>query len=103
MKTFNDHWGRSVVLTEDRLAHVMEHPEMSNLGPEIEAVLERPSLVRRSRTDPMVELFYRYYENTAVGGKWLCAVVKYRETDAFIITAYLTDKPKTGENLWPTN
>ncbi len=103
MKTFNDHLGRSVVLTENRLEHVMEHPEMSNLDAEIEEVLKRPSFVRRSRTDPRVELFYRYYENTIVGGKWLCAVVKYWETDAFVITAYLTDKPKTGENLWPVS
>ncbi len=23
-------------------------------------------------------------------------------SDAFIVTAYLTDKPKPGEDLWPT-
>ena len=45
--------------------------------------------------------FYEYYAETIVGGKWLCAVVKYDETDAFIVTAYLTNKPKTGEDLWP--
>jgi hypothetical protein len=39
---------------------------------------------------------------TLVGEKWLCAVVKYTTDDAFIITAYLTDKPKAGEDLWPT-
>jgi hypothetical protein len=37
-----------------------------------------------------------------VGGKWLCVVVKYEENDAFVVTAYLTDKPKAGEDLWPT-
>jgi hypothetical protein len=36
-----------------------------------------------------------------VGGKWLCVVVKYAESDAFVVTAYLTDKPKSGEDLWP--
>jgi hypothetical protein len=30
-----------------------------------------------------------------------CVVVKYEENDAFVITAYLTDKPKAGEDLWP--
>jgi hypothetical protein len=34
--------------------------------------------------------------------KWLCVVVKYAENDAFVVTAYLTDKPKAGEDLWPT-
>ena len=25
----------------------------------------------------------------------------YVENDAFVVTAYLTDKPKAGEDLWP--
>ncbi len=32
----------------------------------------------------------------------LCVVVKYAEGDAFVITIYLTDKPKAGEDLWPS-
>ena len=39
---------------------------------------------------------------TLVGGKWLCVVVKYEEADAFVVTAYLTNRPKAGEDLWPT-
>ena len=26
---------------------------------------------------------------------------KYAESDAFVVTAYLTDKPKAGETVWP--
>ena len=37
-----------------------------------------------------------------VGDKWLCVVVKYTADDAFVLTAYLTDKLKKGEQLWPT-
>jgi hypothetical protein len=48
-----------------------------------------------------VRLFYEFYAQTIVGGKWLCVVVKYAENDAFVVTAYLTDKPKAGEDLWP--
>ena len=48
-----------------------------------------------------VRLFYEFYAPTIVGGKWLCVVVKYVENDAFVVTAYLTDAPKTGEDLWP--
>jgi hypothetical protein len=58
-------------------------------------------LVRRSRSDAAVRLFYEFYAQTIVGGKWLCVVVKYVENDAFVVTAYLTDKPKPGEDLWP--
>ena len=49
-----------------------------------------------------MRLFYEFYARTIVGGKWLCVVVKYAENDAFVVTAYLTDKPKAGEDLWPT-
>jgi hypothetical protein len=36
-----------------------------------------------------------------VGGKYLCVVVKVREVDAFVVTAYLTDRVKKGNLLWP--
>ncbi|MGI8964988.1 MAG: hypothetical protein ACR2H1_02750 [Limisphaerales bacterium] len=65
-------------------------------------VLREPQLVRRSRSDAAVRLFYEFYARTIVSGKWFCVVVKYLENDAFVVTAYLTDKPKAGENLWPT-
>jgi hypothetical protein len=101
MKTVTDCFGHQVRLTEERLAHILEHAEMKSLGAEIERVLRQPQLVRRSRSDPAARLFYEFYKQTIVGGKWLCVVVKYLESDAFVVTAYLTDKPKAGENLWP--
>jgi len=101
MKVLEDCFGRKVRLTEERLAHILEHPEMKGMGTEIERVLRQPQWVRRSRTDPEARLFYEFYSQTIVGGKWLCVVVKYPEDDAFVVTAYLTDKPKAGEDLWP--
>lgn len=75
---------------------------MKSMGAEIERVLRSPQFVRRSRSDETMRLFYEFYAQTIVGGKWLCVVVKYMESDAFVVTAYLTDKPKAGEELWPT-
>ena len=103
MKTIQDCFGHSVRLTDERIAHILEHPEMSGMGPEIERVLTAPQTVCRSRSDDAVRLFYEFYAQTMVGGKWLCVVVKYLPDDAFVVTAYLTDKPKTGETLWPKN
>ena len=102
MKTLKDCFGHSVRLTDERLAHILEHAEMKHMAAEIERVLREPQLVRRSRSDAAVRLFYEFYAQTIVGGKWLCVVVKYVESDAFVVTAYLTDKPKAGEDLWPT-
>jgi hypothetical protein len=101
MKTLKDCFGHSVRLTDERLAHILEHPEMKGMAAEIKRVLIHPQLVRRSRSDAAVRLFYEFYAQTIVGGKWLCVVVKYGENDAFVVTAYLTDKPKAGEDLWP--
>lgn len=89
-------------LTDERLAHILEHPELIGMEAEIERVLLKPQLVRRSRSDATVRLFYEFYSQTTVGGKWLCIVVKYSDNDAFLVTAYLTDKPKAGEDIWPT-
>ena len=101
MKILQDCFGHSVRLTDERLAHILEHPEMKELGVEIERVLLQPQFVRCSRSDATVRLFYEFYAQTIVGSKWLCVVVKYEETDPFVVTAYLTDKPKSGEDLWP--
>jgi len=103
MKTIQDCFGHTVRLTDERMAHILEHPEMSGMGAEIERVLTAPQTVRRSRSDDAVRLFYEFCAQTIVGGKWLCVVVKYLEDDAFVVTAYLTDKPKTGDTLWPIN
>jgi hypothetical protein len=102
MKKITDCFGHTVRLTGERLAHILEHPEMKGMGAEIERVLRQPQLVRRSQTDAAVRLFYEFYARTIVGGKWLCVVVKYAAQDAFVVTAYLTNKPKDGEDLWPT-
>ena len=101
MRTLKDCFGHSVRLTDERLAHILKHAEMKGMAAEIERVLREPQLVRRSRSDAAVQLFYEFYTQTIVGGKWLCVVVKYMENDAFVVTAYLTDKPKLGEDLWP--
>lgn len=102
MKQLTDCFGQSVRLTDERLAHILEHPEMKDMAAEVERVLLQPQLVRLSRSDAAVKLFYEFYAQTIVDGKWLCVVVKYVKNDAFVVTAYLTDKPKAGEDLWPT-
>jgi hypothetical protein len=63
--------------------------------------VEHPTLVIASRSDAAASLSYRYYLGTRVGDKWLCVVIKYAKQDAFVLTAYLTDKQKKGRQLWP--
>jgi hypothetical protein len=95
-----DYKNRQIRLTEERLAHIMTHPEMVEMESQIADTLKNPQLVRKSRSDDSAELFYRSYTQLAIGEKWLCIVVKYLPDDAFIVTAYFTDKPKKGDDLW---
>ena len=74
---------------------------MSNMESAIEETLRDPEKVVESVSDSLVHLYYRFYFRTVVGGKFLCAVVKMGEHDAFMLTAYLTDRVKKGKRLWP--
>ena len=99
--SLHDYQGREVRLTDERLLHIHEHAEMSGLDSAIAESLRAPALVIQSLSDPAAALHYRFYFGTRVGDKWLCVVVKYGALDAFVLTAYLTDKPKQGTQLWP--
>jgi hypothetical protein len=101
MEVYRDYRGRSVRLTFERRAHILEHPEMESLEARIAEVLLNPERVIQSRTDPQVHLYYGFEPETLLGSKWFCVVVKSVREDAFILTAYLTDKPKLGVLVWP--
>jgi len=88
-------------LTEERTAHILEHPEMRDFESALAGTLRDPELVFESVSDVTVLLCYRFVRDTMVGDKWLCVVVKYGRGEAYVLTAYLTDKPKRGKQLWP--
>lgn len=101
MKEYVDYGGQRVRLTDERLAHILEHPEMAGMEQAIGETLARPESVVESLSDAEAQLYYRFYIGTRVGDKYLCVVVKVQATDAFVITAYLTDTVKRGAQLWP--
>jgi hypothetical protein len=101
MRVIRDFQGVSIRLTDERLAHILEHPEMETLAGAIEETLRHPEKVVESLSDPDARLYYRFYVGTPVAGKWLCVVVKFVGEDAFVLTAYLTDRVKRGVQIWP--
>ena len=102
MRLFHDYTGRAIRLTEERLTHVRDHPEMRAMEQAIGETLAAPTRVITSRSDADARLYYRYYEHTPVDAKYLCVVVKDSGSGPFVLTAYLTDTLKKGELLWPT-
>jgi hypothetical protein len=101
MRILRDCQGLEVRLTEERLEHILEHPEMSDRETAIEETLHSPEQVLESLFDSEVRLYYRFSRMTEVGDKYLCVVVKMSQGDACVLTAYLTDSIKRGWRLWP--
>jgi hypothetical protein len=62
--------------------------------------LQHPDVVMMSNYDREVLLYYRQYERTPVASKYLVVVAKVTSADAFILTAFFTDKIKEGEKRW---
>ena len=101
MQLLKDLRNRSIRLTAERRLHLATaHPEMIDQILRVAETLAHPDTIVRSRTDAMVELFYKHYPSTPVTDKFLCAVVKALPDDPFMITAYYTDTVKRGAVLW---
>ena len=101
MRVLRDYRGVAIRLTDERLAHIREHPEMVPLQDAIGETLRIPDRVMTSVADPDARLYYRLYRATSVGDKYLCVVVKAPDDGGFVLTAYLTDRIKRGVHLWP--
>lgn len=91
--------GFRVRVTRERwtLIATAKHPVMAGRESSVKRALENPEEVRQSRSDPQVLLFYQA-EGTS---RWVCAVAKRTEDQAFLITAYPTDGIKEGTRIWP--
>ena len=78
---------------------VTKHPSIAKYVNKVKEALEIPDEIRRSKQDPRVHLYYRY-----IGKLFVCVVADHMErTRGYIITAYLTDKIKEGEEIYVKN
>lgn len=98
-----DLYDRRIQLTAAGWSHIIrEHPYMVNFQTEVGETLRNPEQIRRSARDPeRCSLYYKWYSGTIIGDKWLCVVIKVLPGEAFVQTAYATDKIKRGDLLWP--
>lgn len=96
-----DYADRTVRLTDERLGHIQEHPEMVGQERRIREVLQKPDLVFTSHKDSSVHVYYKRYTRSPAGSKHLMVAVKILVQDAFVITAFFTDEVKGGRQIWP--
>ena len=102
-KVFHDILGRRIQLTGEGWAHIIKrHDYMPEFRDEIGETLLEPDEIRRSNSVPETTwLYYKWYYGTPRGDKWVCVVVKALPDEAFLVSAYVADKIKEGELLWP--
>ena len=80
-----------------KLIVTVKHPVMAGKESEVQEALENPEEIRLSRRDPSVYLFYKPESIR----RWVCAVTKQMDGEAFLITTYPTDAIKEGVRVWP--
>lgn len=94
-------FGRMIRISDERWNHITaNHPEMVGQYSKIQETLLQPDEIVESKSDASVELYYRKYYTTLFGEKYLCVVVKVKEDDLFLLTAYYTDPIKKGITIW---
>lgn len=94
-----DYCGNQIELTDERWKHIVtEHPEVRGIKDRLLEILSKPDLVKRSKRDKDVLLYYRYYPHI-FDGKYLLVVVKIKK-HPFLLTYYVTDRIKEGEVIW---
>jgi len=92
--------GRTLRLTDERLVHIERRPEMVGQFTRIEETLAAPDEIRASNHDDEVRLYYRHYPETPVTEKYLLVVARL-DDDPFVITAFFTDRIKSGQPIDP--
>lgn len=99
MDRFTDVAGRTLRLPDERLEHIERRPEMVDEVSRIEATLAQLDEVRVSNQDDGVHLYYRHYPETPVTEKYLLVVANVGAAQPFVITAFYTDRIKSGRPL----
>jgi hypothetical protein len=87
----------SVRTTKDYWDYLVEikHTNMKGKENFVINTLANPDMIRKSKIDEQVFLYYKVIENYLY-----CAVAKHENDSGFLITAYITDKAKEGEVIW---
>ena len=66
---------------------------MTTMLPEIQETLEQPDIVLIPGDETETERrYYKWFANTVVGDKWMRVAVKCLRNDAFVLTAFLTNR-----------
>lgn len=87
IRTTREYWNKIITT---------KHPSIAKLEKEIKKTLSSPDQIRISQQDKQVHLYYK-----SLGKVHICIVTDYISSkEGYIITAYLTDRIKEGEQIY---
>lgn len=87
VRTTKEYW-KKIVTTK--------HPSVAKYEEEIKQTLQNPDQIRKSKQDEKVNLYYK-----SLGGIHICVVTdNVNDKEGYIITTYLTDRIKEGEQVY---
>lgn len=87
IRTTGDYWQRIITT---------KHPSIAKYEEKVKEALSDPDEIRLSMQDPRVHLYYK-----SIGKISICVVVDhFDKNNGYIITAYLTDRIKEGEQIY---
>lgn len=90
IRTTKDYWQRIVTT---------KHPSIAKYESKVKEALKDPDEIRRSKQDIRVHLYYK-----SIGKLYICVVTDHiNSKDGYIITSYLTDRIKEGEQIYVKN
>lgn len=76
-----------------------KHPNVAKHESDVKEALKNPDEIRRSKQDIKVHLYYK-----SIGEVSICVVADHvTGKEGYIITAYLTDRIKEGEQIYVKN
>src|SRR3989344_7497777 len=88
---------KRVYVTKSRWELIIKtkHLEMEGKEKKVKETLTEPDEIRQSVSDDSVYLYYKNF-----GKLMVSVVVKHKNGDGFIITAYFTDRIKEGKQFY---
>ncbi len=90
VRTTKDYWQRIITT---------KHPSIAKYESKVKKALKDPDEIRRSKQDIKVHLYY-----LSIGEVNVCVVSDHiNSKEGYIITAYLTDRIKEGEQIYVKN
>ncbi len=90
--------GVTIHTTQDywKIITTIKHPSMVKYEKKVKEALKNSDQIRRNKQDPRVHLYYK-----SIGKVFVCVVADHISSkEGYIITTYLTDRIKEGEEIY---